>query len=118
MRAPSPNTTSINENFIWIKRFQVMPIPFPQTSVKGRMLCGSAVGVHPPALLQLFTEETHHGLVLQKSLKGITSLGTIEVEHAPCHVAKIRVQEQESLQNTWSLLGQVRVWKIYVYTVF
>jgi hypothetical protein len=118
MRAPSPNTTSINENFIWIKRFQVMPIPFPQTSVKGRMLCGSAVGVHPPALLQLFTEETHHGLVLQKSLKGITSLGTIEVEHAPCHVAKIRVQEQESLQSTWSLLGQVRVWKIYVYTVF
>jgi hypothetical protein len=117
MRAPSPNTTSINENFMWIKRFQVMPIPFPQTSVKGRILCGSAVGVHPPALLQLFTEETHHGLVLQKSLKGITSLGTIEVAHAPCHVAKIRVQEQESLQSTWSLLGQVRVWKIYVYTV-
>jgi hypothetical protein len=38
-------------------------------------------------------------------------LGTIEVAHAPCHVAKIRVQEQESLQSTWSLLGQVRVRK-------
>jgi hypothetical protein len=108
------NTASINPNFAWIRRFQVLPIPFPQTSVQGRLLCGSAMGVQPPALLQIFTEEeTRHGLVLKKTMKRITSLGTIEVSHTPCHVAKIRVKDQESLDNAWSLLGQV--WKCWKY---
>ena len=104
--SPAPN---INDNFIWINRFQVLPIPFPQTSVRGRLLCGSAMGVQPPALLQLYTEESRHGLVLQKTLKGVTSLGTIEVSHSPSQMAKIQVQEGESLENAWSLLGQVRI---------
>ena len=104
--SPSPNT--LNDDFIWINRFQVLPIPFPQTSVRGRLLCGSNMGVQPPALLQLYTEEeTRQGLVLQKTLKGVTSLGTIEVSHVPCHVAKIQLQEEESLDKAWSLLGQV-----------
>lgn len=104
--SPSPNT--LNDAFIWINRFQVLPIPFPQTSVRGRLLCGSNMGVQPPALLQLYTEEeTRQGLVLQKTLKGVTSLGTIEVSHIPCHVAKIQLQEKESLDKAWSLLGQV-----------
>eukprot|EP00980_Cylindrotheca_fusiformis_P014025 scaffold3670_cov124-Cylindrotheca_fusiformis.AAC.1 len=99
------NATNNSNNTMWIKRFQVLPIPFPQTSIKGRILCGSAMGVQPPALLQLFTED-EDALVLQKTLKGITSLGTIEMSHAPGHVAKMRAQEKESLDKTWSLLGQ------------
>lgn len=97
-----------NENYMNIKRFQVLPIALPQSSVSSRILCGSAPGVQPPALLQLFTEEMHHGLVLQKSLKGITALGTIELSHAPSDIAKIQVGETESLSTSWSVLGQVR----------
>ncbi|KAL3939603.1 MAG: hypothetical protein SGBAC_005697 [Bacillariaceae sp.] len=96
----------MNENYMNIKRFQVLPIALPQSSVESRILCGSAPGVQPPALLQLFTEETHHGLVLQKSLKGITALGTIELSYAPSDVAKIHVGETESLSASWSVLGQ------------
>ena len=96
-----------NENYMNINRFQVLPIALPQQStITSRILCGSAPGVQPPALLQLFTEEIHHGLVLQKSLKGITALGTIELSHAPSDIAKIQVGENESLSTSWSVLGQ------------
>ncbi|CAJ1967590.1 unnamed protein product [Cylindrotheca closterium] len=95
-----------NENYMNIKRFQVLPIAIPHSTVSSCILCGSAPGVQPPSLLQLFTEETHHGLVLQKSLKGITALGTIELSYAPSDVAKIHVGETESLSSSWSVLGQ------------
>ena len=102
--------TSIGNNkTIKIRRFQVMPILMNNTdSNDGRLLCAASPS-EPPALLQLFSENQQHGLVLHKTLQTITPLG-IEMGHAPGHVAKLSCdpQQTESLEGSWAFSGQVR----------
>ncbi|MGK3741673.1 MAG: hypothetical protein ACI90V_008527, partial [Bacillariaceae sp.] len=109
------HTIANEPSTLLVNKFQILPIELGVSgSIPPKLLCASDTGIDPPSLLELYIDPnpiddnniatTHpqqhphhyHSLVLLKTLDYCTSHGTVVLHHAPSHVAKIAiVQDNE-----------------------
>ena len=107
-------TISNEPSTLLVNKFQILPIELGVSgSIPPKLLCASDTGIDPPSLLQLYIDPNptttpndpcrqqhphhYHSLVLLKTLDYCTSQGTVVLHHAPSHVAKIEiVQDNET----------------------
>lgn len=122
--------------FLLVNRYQILPIDMDRKakSLSPRLLCGSATGVMPPSLLELYVDsEPDHtpnvgqdpsvstppqrGLVLLKTLSHCTAQGSVALHHDSTKVAKLVVSPRSrnaagddhndgSTMNVWGQHGQ------------
>jgi hypothetical protein len=117
---------------LMVQKFQILPIDVTTaTTIPHRMIGGSGTGVHPPSLLELYSDtpkqETKNGgnntntansnynnndqaLLLCKTLSHCTPQGTVALHHIPSHTAKLNFTTHQKNTNKpnipWAEHGQ------------